>query len=394
MKVHFTIEFPTRSGEPVDYENDVDVMNPKVTMQPQFPGSDQNMPVQSNRLPATQKLPDAEIKEVAQQMNDEEFRAFQEKLERGEIDNEQLKETIGKYQMKNLEMVEQLHSAQMEIAKMKAMMKKAPDEQIEELLKENERLQSELKEKLQEQRDENKEDSAYLREEIKDLRGKLKERDEKIEEMIEKDRKSMDKVIEFRSKAEKIEIELRENEAKMEEKYKHFEELNKYISDLLHEKKKLGLNMDEKTKQWQEMKDELDQLKKGNEEHYKKIENDVKTQSLEDNQKRWDEFQNKIAEKDAEVEDLKRQLRLADQAMAKEGDEVKIMRDAGENLLMRIEEMEDICEIMNLDFERTDVNDLRKKAQGMNAEDFAKAMQANLKIISERQQTIYNHLRG
>jgi DNA repair exonuclease SbcCD ATPase subunit len=393
MKVHFTIEFPTRSGEPVDYENDVDVMNPKVTMQPQF-GSNQGVPVNNKQIEHIEDLETSKSAPPMPQINEEDFKEMQEKMDRGELDNDQLKEAMGNYQKKNLQLVEQLHSSQMEVAKLKAMMKKAPDEQIEELLQENERLQEELKMKLQEQRDENQEDSAYLREEIKELRGKLKEKDERIESMVEAERTSTDKVIEYRSKAEKIEIELREEKAKMEEKYKHFEELNKYISDLLHEKKKLGLSMDEKTKQWQEMKDELEDMKKGNEEHHKKIQNEVKQQSLDENQKRWDDFQNKISEKDEQIEDLKRQLRLADQAMAKEGDEMKLVREAGENVLLRIEELEDICEIMNIDFERTDVNDLRTKSKSLGSEDYARAIQDHLRIISDRQQNIYNHLRG
>ena len=390
MKVHFTIEFPTRSGEPVEYENDVDVMNPKISMQPEFPNG--QPPLQAPAETAIESAPPGEPPQA--QMNENEFNEFKSRLERGEIDKEELQGTIDRYRQKNLEMVEQVHSSQMELARLKAMMKKAPDEQIEELAQENERLRQELKEKVQEQKDENQEDSQYLREEIKDLREKLKQRDERIEQMIEDGRSGADQVIKFRTQAEKMEIELREQKAKMEEKYKHFEELNKYISDLLHEKKKLNLAMEEKEAEWRQMKEELEVLKKNKDEDRRKVENEVQQKSLEDNQKRWDDFQNKIAQKDKEVEEMKRRLKLADEAINKEGDEVRLMRDAGENILLRIEELEDICEIMNIDFERTNVDQLRQNAKGESPEQFARGMQNHLKIIGERQQNIYNHLRG
>lgn len=390
MKVHFTIEFPTRSGEPVEYENDVDVMNPKISMQPEFPSG--QVPIQSS--PNDPNEQETSMRPVANTINEDEFNEFKAKLERGEIDKEELQSTLQKYREKNLEMVEQVHSSQMEVARLKAMMKKAPDEQIEELVKENEKLQKELKEKLQDQKEENQEDSQYLREEIKDLREKLKQRDERIEKMIEEGRSGADQVIKFRTQAEKMEIDLREQKAKMEEKYKHFEELNKYISDLLHEKKKLNLEMEEKDAQWRQMKDELEQLKKNQNEDRRKVENEVQQKSLEDNQKRWDEFQNKISEKDKQVEEMKRKLKLADDALNKEGEEVRLMRDAGENILLRIEELEDICEIMNIDFERTNVDALRQSAKAQGPEQFARSMQSHLKIIGERQQNIYNHVRG
>jgi DNA repair exonuclease SbcCD ATPase subunit len=392
MKVHFTIEFPTRSGEPVDYENDVDVMNPKISMQPEFPNG--KMAIQSNQDIKNEEIKESEPVEVTEEINEDEFNDFKARLEKGEIDNEELKQTIEKYQQKNLELTGRLHSTQMEVAKMKAIMKKAPDEQIEELIQENDQLRKELKEKLQERAEENQEDASYLREEIKELRGKLKERDERIEKMIESEREAADQVIKFRTQVEKTDIELREQKAKMEEKYKHFEELNKYISDLLHEKKKLGLSMDEKTTQWQEMKNELEEMKKRKDEEYKRIENEVQQKSLEDNQKRWDEFQNKIADKDKELEEMKKQLKLADEAMNKEGDDVKLVREAGEGILSKIEELEDICEIMNIEFDRTDVDELRHKAKGMDSEQYARGMKTYLKIIGDRQQAIYNNVRG
>ena len=389
MKVHFTIEFPTRSGEPVDYENDVDVMNPKVSMQPEYPGKTE-IPVQNSLKP------DEEGESVPMEsgIDQKEIEEFQERLKKGEINKEELEKTVEEYQKKNLDLVGKLHSSQMEVAKLKAMMKKAPDAQIEELIQENEALREELKSKVKEQKEENQEDSQYLRDEIRDLRTKMKERDDRIEKMIEQEREAADSVIKYRTQAEQVEIELKEQKAKMEEKYKHFEELNKYISDLLHEKKKLGLSMDEKTTQWKEMKEELEERKKNEEDSYKRIENEVQQKSLQDNQKRWDEFQNKIELKDSEIERLKAQVKLADQALNKEGEDVGVVKEIGETVLLKIEELEDICEIMNIDLTRTDVDQIRKSGNGLDALLYAKYVQNNLKIIGDRQQTIYNHLRG
>ena len=391
MKVHFTIEFPTRSGEPVDYENDVDVMNPKVTMQPEV--SDNNhIPIQKSLKEQTETPINSSPVDTEEYQD--EIQKFQERMKKGEIDKEELEQTIEDYQKKNLDLVGKLHTCQMENAKLKAMMKKAPDEQIEELIQENESLKEELKNKVKEQKEENQEDSQYLREEIRDLRSKMKERDERIEKMIEQERESADSIIKYRTQAEQVEIELKEQKAKMEEKYKHFEELNKYISDLLHEKKKLSLNMDEKETQWKEMKEKLEQKNKGETETLKRIENEVQQKSLEDNQKKWDEFQKKIEIKETEIERLKSQIKLADQALNKEGEDVIVVKQLGETVLLKLEELEDICEIMNIDFNRTDINEIRKQGHGLQPVDYAKYVHTNLKIIGDRQQTIYNHLRG
>lgn len=387
MKIHFTIEFPTKSGDPADYEDDIDVMNPQIKMQP------------GHSLSKDTKIEMGEVDDIDfdehRRESERMISNLQEKFQTGDYDKEEMEVTLKKYQEKNMELIGKLQNSNLENAKLKAIMKQNPDEHINQLLEENEDLKNQLKNKLKEKSNENQEDTQYLKEEIHELREKLKETEENLQKKATIEREISDEIIKARTELEKMSLELREQKSKMEEKYKHFEELNKYISDLLHEKKKMGLLVEDKSKELNKAIEELEELKHNKTDEVKKLENEIREDNLNENKERWEEFQKKIDERDTVISELKSKLEnlesKLDNVDSTDEDQIKGL---GEMVLQRIDESEDICEVLNIDFERSDMSHIRHELENGSGDILIRLITEHDKLLATRHELIYNNLRG
>ena len=383
MKVHFTIEFPSRSGEPADYADDVDVMNPQITMRPEGLTSAQpidNLNAKSSGL----------SKEAQAEMRD-----LERKLQEGEMDKGEMEIALKRYQKRNFDLIEKLQASNMERAKLKAMMRKAPDEQIQELIDENSQLKEKLQNRVNDVMAEGAQDAGEFKSDLKELRQKLKRAEEKASSRGDKERDLQADLDKTRLDLERTEIELREEKAKLEEKYRHFEELNQYISDLLSEKKQLGLELDVKKKEILELKEEVQDMDRARETQNQKIKTEVGEASLEENKKRWQDFRDKIDFKDKEIVKLKKDLGEANQSLARAGgSDEPIMRSLGLNGLGALETTEDICVNLNLEFNETDTDELQRLVNDCQYDKLLPMVKKNSELLRDRLELVYNYLHG
>ena len=381
MKVHFTIEFPTRSGEPAEYADDVDVMNPQVSMRPE--GHPSSFPVSNKGAQALSSEAQAEMKEL------------ERKLREGEMDKGEMEVALKRYQKRNLDLIEKLQEANMERARLKAMMRKAPDEQIQELIDENSKLKAKLKTGVDDALAEGAQDAGELKSEIKELRQKLKRAEERAASRGDKERELQDDLDKTRLSLEKAELDLREERAKLDEKYRHFEELNQYISDLLNEKKLLGLEVDNKSKEILNLKEEIQDMDKARANQKTQIKTEVEEASLEENKKRWQEFRDRIEQKDREIETLKSDLREAEKSLQRAGgSEEPQVRRIGIKGLEAIDTSEDICDNLNLEINKTDTDDLRTLVSECKYDKLLPLVSKNAELLRDRLELIYNYLHG
>lgn len=383
MKVHFTIEFPSRSGEPADYADDVDVMNPQITMRPE--GHTSAQPVDSVNAKSTVLSKEAQT----------EMRDLERKLREGEMDKGEMEVALKRYQKRNFDLIEKLQASNMERAKLKAMMRKAPDEQIQELIDENSQLKEKLQNKVNDVMAEGAEDAGEFKSDLKELRQKLKRAEEKASSRGDKERELQADLDKTRLELERTEIELREEKAKLEEKYRHFEELNQYISDLLSEKKQLGLELDVKKKENVELKEEVQDMDRARETQNQKIKTEVGEASLEENKKRWQDFRDKIDVKDKEIVKLKKDLGEANQSLARAGgSDEPLMRSLGVNGLGALETTEDICVNLNLEFNETDTDELQRLVNDCQYDKLLPMVKKNSELLRDRLELVYNYLHG
>ncbi len=111
-----------------------------------------------------------------------------------------------------------------------------------------------LKKEVASFKDSNQYENHDLFEKVKDLERDLKEKNSKIE--LLKDSSSN-----FEKMRTEHQKELDDLQNQLDEKYDHFEELNKYINDLLREKKTRTANLEEKGRKIAELELELQREK-------------------------------------------------------------------------------------------------------------------------------------
>jgi chromosome segregation ATPase len=354
----FGVEFTRKNGVIGYYERKMNVFNPTINMR-----GTRDIVANTNQLETKKvaqensdnKVSEEDIKNLEEKIEkkDEELKEVKDNLRELKIECFDLKESTRLLEKQNLELIEELESSKAEALGLKATLKKAGSSKLDFLIEENENLRKETQQKLREERQLGEDRKKAHNEEIERLNKRIATMQKDIDDKREIEIEHTKVVEEWRLKVEEKQKEIDDNKNRIEDKYTHFDELNKYIGDLLTEKKKTSKLLDEKIKRMTKMEFEIEELEKQKEVELSNLNEKWKKKSRDVESNVRIPMKNEIRKKNEQIESLKLQLRLTEKLLGT-GD-TDLIRDSSKKILKALDEIELYCKSKNMDFLSTDI---------------------------------------
>lgn len=283
MKVTFAVEFKRKNNQIGYYEKRMNIFRPKLTyngptglspsLNTQVPTADSissnpepnNEIEQPKQLAKSAKKDENEGQEENKNLNDALMSPpiiNKRQIQNLETERDELENRVEKLETENQNLIAEVEEAKMEVMKFKAMVQKSPEEQLKMLTKENERLNNLLVRKRGQSRQEKAEDKEFYQDTIDNLEAKVEELENELAEKKKSEFEARQNEIKATGKLRQIEDQLEEAEKRAQGKYKHFEELNRYIKDLLIEKNKMSEQLTERARQTANLEYKLEEAEK------------------------------------------------------------------------------------------------------------------------------------
>jgi chromosome segregation ATPase len=250
-------------------------------------------------------------------------------------------------------LIEELESSRAEASGLKATLKKAGSTKIDHLIKENEDLRLESKNKLREERQLGEDRKNAHNEEVARLNNRISKMEKEIESKMELELEHTKVVEEWKKKVEEKQKIIDDNENRIEDKYTHFDELNKYIGDLLNEKKKTSQLLDEKIKRMAKMEFEIEEVERQKEYELKELDDKWRKKEREIESNVRIPLTGEIKKKNEQIDSLKLQLKLTEKLLGT-GD-IDLIRELAKRLLTALDELELYCKSKDVKFLATDI---------------------------------------
>ena len=282
------------------------------------------------------------------------------KLENLEIEREELEQRVTKLEQSNQDLAGQLQEAKMEVVKFQAMLQKSPEEQLKMITAENEQLKEELQRKRGENKQEKAENKGFYEEKIESLESKLEELEATLAEKQKSEFDACQKEIKATGKLRQIEDQLEEAEKRAMGKYRHFDELNRYIKDLLVEKNKMNELITDNARETANLEYKLEEAGK-----QRITEKEIQKLELESQFKSEMEIEKmKSNEKIKRLEKDGRELTLVYKEAQEQIDTFEkaqpiLERNLAKKSLEVIQDSEDLCERLKMKVESFDMQTIR-----------------------------------
>ena len=275
------------------------------------------------------------------------------KLENLEIEREELEKRVTKLEQSNQDLAGELQEAKMEVVKFQAMLQKSPEEQLKMITAENEQLKEELQRKRGENKQEKAENKGFYEEKIESLESKLAEKQKSEFDALQNEIKATGKL-------RQIQDQLEEAEKRAQGKYRHFDELNRYIKDLLVEKNKMNELITDNARETANLEYKLEEAGKQRitEKEIQKLELESQFKSeIEIEKMKLSETIKRLEKDGRELTILYKEAR--EQIETFEKAEPILGRNLAKKSLEVIQDSEDLCERLNLKVESFDMQTIR-----------------------------------
>lgn len=374
MKMSFGVEFVRKNGIVGYYERKMDIFNPSINMNGAR-GAISADPSRQASLHASQKKDEEEEKRIQALMEEkddkidnlkEEIKDWNSKYRKLKIDEMDVKKNLEIIEKKNLELIEDLESARAEALNLRTALKQAGSNKMGVLLTENEQLREEMKRKVREERKLAKEAKKANNEKIVLLNKRIQGLEEEIEKRREKENELEEVIEELKKKVEEKEKEIQDNANRIEDKYTHFDELNKYIGDILAEKRNISAVLDEKLKKIAKLEYEKEEKDKEKEIELANLDEEWRKKMSRVADDTRIPLDSEIQKKNDKIDSLALQLKLTEKLIGT--GEVDLYKKLGFQLLESLDNLEVHMKSKNFEFLEIDIigkkDSLRKGKKG------------------------------